>query len=96
MNIFSIPLGLPFLKILAIHLLKQYDAYTLARAIVYLPTRQACRTFRKVLFHEAGNKALLKPRVIPLNELEETASIIDLSGYPNVNSKRKRKSKSLN
>ncbi len=72
MNIFSIPLGLPFLKILAIHLLKQYDAYTLARAIVYLPTRQACRTFRKVLFHEAGNKALLKPRVIPLNELEET------------------------
>jgi len=67
-SIFTIAPGLPFVDVLARHLLRQADGdpLRLARCLVLLPNRRACRALKDAFLRHSGGKPLLLPRLKPL------------------------------
>jgi ATP-dependent helicase/nuclease subunit B len=73
-NVFTVAPGAPFLDTLARAFLDGRltparpppDAIAIADAVIYLPTRRACRALVPALHQASGRKALLLPRIAPL------------------------------
>lgn len=67
-SIFTIAAGLPFVDVLARHLLRQADGdpLRLARILVLLPNRRAARALKDAFLRHSGGTPLLLPRLKPL------------------------------
>ncbi len=79
-HVFNIPASAPFLPVLidalrAGKLVAGFpvsnDPLELARAILYLPTRRACRLARDVFLDKLDGEAAILPRIIALGDLDE-------------------------
>ncbi len=72
-NVFTIPAGVPFVDALAAGILQREgdDPANLCRAIVFLPTRRACRALQDAFLRSGGGRALLLPAIRPLGEVDE-------------------------
>ena len=71
-NVFSIAPVLPFADTLAAGLLEQngFDPARLAKTVLFLPTRRACRTVHEAFLRQSGGKPLMLPRMIPFSAVE--------------------------
>lgn len=78
-GVFTIPACVPFVDAVAAQLLVETAGHPLdlARYLVLLPTRRACRALREAFLRRAAGQALLLPRMVPLGDLD--AEDIDLS-----------------
>lgn len=72
-RVYTIPPGASFVDALARGLLAEAEAdpLALARQIVLLPTRRACRSLREAFLRLGGGRPLLLPRMLPLGEMDE-------------------------
>lgn len=74
-NVFTINAGAPFLEILAEDVLSGFPVGDTSLLpgdwTILLPTRRAVSEFRQILLKKSGRKALLLPRVAPLNDVDE-------------------------
>ena len=67
---YTIPAELSFLDTLAGWILSQYghDPALLAKSLVLLPNRRACRSLRDMFLVKTGGKPILLPRMQPIGE----------------------------
>ncbi len=94
-NVFTLPLGVPFLEALARAILKgdlpapggpAPDILSLPNMTLLLPTRRAARATREAFLAAAGTRAVIMPRIRPISQGEDDLSLIanlaegDLSG----------------
>ena len=72
-NIFNIPAGQPFAKILAQQLLERTkdNPESLSSFQIFLPTRRACRVVREAFLNETQGHAILLPRLQPIGDIDE-------------------------
>jgi ATP-dependent helicase/nuclease subunit B len=86
-NVFTIPPGAPFLKVLA-HAIAdgrlidglRYDAnnpLALAAATIYLPTRRAARVLRSEFVELAGGRSAILPVIRALGEVDDDAGFFE-------------------
>jgi ATP-dependent helicase/nuclease subunit B len=84
-NVFSLPLGVPFLEALARAILngdlpapggKVPDTLLLPKITLLLPTRRAARVARDAFLSVAKTRALIMPRIQPISEGEGDLSLI--------------------
>ncbi len=75
-GVYTIPAGLPFLRLLARSLLAM-ERSELADTTLLLPSRRACLVFRETLLETAGGRPLLLPRLLPVGEPEEPEVLLD-------------------
>ena len=71
-NVFTILPVFSFSDTLAAELLKQ-NAGTpseLARTVIFLPTRRACKTVHEAFLRQSNGKPLMLPRLIPFTAIE--------------------------
>ena len=70
-HLFTIPLSLPFVDILAKGLLDRTadDRLSLPRMTILLPTQRACRALREA-FLRHSDAPLLLPRMMPLGDID--------------------------
>lgn len=75
---FSFAVGAGFLRSLAEHVLQEYGAgnTSLARVLILLPNRRACRALRDEFLDASGGKPLILPRIQPIGEVEDEALFI--------------------
>lgn len=87
-NVFSIPPGRPFLKGLALAILSgdlprvggpAPSPVDLSAITLYLPTRRATRALEEAFLEVAGGRALLLPKILPISEGDEDASLLALT-----------------
>ena len=80
-SVYNIPSELPFLDILASGITNKYqdpnNPLSLAKVLILLPTRRACRTLRKVFLKHTNGQAILLPKMVPIGDIDE--NIIQLS-----------------
>ena len=86
-RIFTIPPGVPFLKILAGALtegrlipgfrLTREDPLSLARATIYVPTRRAARALRSEFVDLMEGQSAILPVIRPLGEIDDDAGYFD-------------------
>lgn len=85
-NVLTIPAGAPFLRTLVDGLLDgevvpgfapRHDPLALADATIFLPTRRAARALRDAFLDALDGRAALLPRIAPLGDVEEDASLAD-------------------
>lgn len=71
-NVFTISPLSPFADTLAAGLLKRHEnsPEELAKTVVFLPTRRACKTLHEAFLRQSGGKPLLLPRLIPFGSIE--------------------------
>ncbi len=71
--VFDIPAGTPFVDALAAGLRHRLgDAPdALARSVVLLPTRRACRSLREAFLRLGDGRPMLLPRMTPLGDMDE-------------------------
>lgn len=69
-QLFTVPAGGSLARCTARHLLTQGEAATLARSVIFLPNRRACRVMRQAFEAELQGAAALLPRMLPLAEIE--------------------------
>ena len=81
-HVFTIPPSLCFADTLTEFLLKTYSPVELARVLLLLPTRRACRTVRESFLNVADGKPMLLPRMIPFGMIDsdETATELLVKG----------------
>lgn len=79
-SVFTIAPGLPFVDVLAGHLLRQAggDPLRLAECLVLLPNRRACRALRDAFLRLSGGQPLLLPRLKPIEPDQDDISDLDL------------------
>ncbi len=81
-RVFTISPALPFADTLAAELLRQNrsDPAELARTVLFLPTRRACKTVQEAFLRQSGGKPLMLPRLIPFSAIEkpETQALLGL------------------
>ena len=72
-HVFTISPVQPFADTLAAELLKQNvsDPAELARTVLFLPTRRACRTVQEAFLRQSGGKPLMLPRLLPFSAVEK-------------------------
>jgi ATP-dependent helicase/nuclease subunit B len=84
-NVFTLPLGAPFLESLARAILKgdlphpggkAPDILTLPKITLLLPTRRAARAAREAFLSVAKTRALIMPRIQPISQGDEEGSLI--------------------
>jgi ATP-dependent helicase/nuclease subunit B len=84
-NIFTVPLGVPFLEALARAILrgdlpiqggKQPDVLSLPNISLLLPTRRAARAAREAFLAVSGARAIVMPRIRPISEGEGDLSLL--------------------
>jgi ATP-dependent helicase/nuclease subunit B len=82
MNIYNIPAGIPFARVLAAELLRRAgdSPHELPQTRILLPTRRACRTLRDAFLDITGGKPLLLPRMQPLGDVDEEELSLTLTG----------------
>jgi ATP-dependent helicase/nuclease subunit B len=87
-NVWTIPIGAPFLETLVDALIDgelvagfapRHDPLALASATLYLPTRRAIRVLRQVFLDRLRADAVLLPRLIALGEVDEEEAAFDAS-----------------
>lgn len=86
-QVFTIPAGAPFLKILAQSLvegrlvpsfrLTPDNPMSLARATIYVPTRRAARALRSEFVDLMGGQSAILPVIRPLGEIDDDAGYFD-------------------
>ena len=86
-NIFTIPPGTPFLKVLAQSICDgrlidgfghdPADPLSLASATIYLPTRRAARVLRSEFVDLLGGRSAILPVIRPLGEVDDDAGYFD-------------------
>ncbi len=77
-TVFSVPAGVPFADALAAGLLDRADDdVALARTVVLLPTRRACRTLADAFLRLSEGRPLLLPRLWPLGDVDEEQLLAD-------------------
>jgi ATP-dependent helicase/nuclease subunit B len=71
--VYTIPAGYSFVDALARGLIDEAAGAPerLARDLVLLPTRRACRTLAEAFLRAAGGRALLLPRLAPIGDVDE-------------------------
>jgi ATP-dependent helicase/nuclease subunit B len=81
-SVFTIPAHVPFVDALAAGVAERHarpdDPLALARVLVLLPTRRACRALQDAFLRHSGGRALLLPRMVPLGDVDEDALPLDL------------------
>ncbi len=84
-NVFTLPLGVPFLEALARAILNgdlprlggpAPDILSLPRITLLLPTRRAARAAREAFLSAAKTRALIMPRIQPISESDDDVSLI--------------------
>ena len=84
-NVFTLPLGVPFLEALARAILNgdlpraggnRPDVLTLPKITLLLPTRRAARAAREAFLSVAETRALVMPRIRPISESDGDSSLI--------------------
>ena len=84
-NIFTVPLGVPFLEALARAILKgdlpaeggsPPDILSLPNISLLLPTRRAARAAREAFLSVSGTRAIIMPRIRPISEGEDDLSLL--------------------
>lgn len=77
--IFSISADRSFADALAAGLLAEADGnpLALARMLVLLPNRRACRSLREAFLRAGNGRAMLLPRMSPLGDIEEDPLLLD-------------------
>ncbi|MET0639335.1 MAG: double-strand break repair protein AddB, partial [Hyphomicrobium sp.] len=84
-NVYTLPLGVPFLDALARAILKgdlpkfggpAPDLLSLPKITLLLPTRRAARAAREAFLAASGSRALLMPRILPISEGDGDVSLI--------------------
>jgi ATP-dependent helicase/nuclease subunit B len=84
-NVFTLPLGVPFLEALARAILngdlpapggRAPDILSLPKITLLLPTRRAARVAREAFLAVAKTRALIMPRIQPISEGEGDLSLI--------------------
>ena len=84
-NIFTVPLGVPFLEALARAILqgdlpaqggKPPDVLSLPNISLLLPTRRAARAAREAFLAVSGARAIVMPRIRPISEGEDDLSLL--------------------
>ncbi|NKB50481.1 MAG: double-strand break repair protein AddB [Alphaproteobacteria bacterium] len=80
--VFTIPAHVPFVDALAAGITHDHastdDPLALARVLVLLPTRRACRALQDAFLRQSGGRALLLPRMVPIGDVDEDALQFDL------------------
>ena len=80
--VFTIPSHIPFVDALASGIAARHasrdDPLALARVLVLLPTRRACRALQDAFLRHSGGQALLLPRMVPIGDVDEDALLFDL------------------
>ena len=80
--LFTIASHIPFVDALAAGIADKYadldDPLALARVLVLLPTRRACRALQDAFLRHSGGRALLLPRMVPIGDIDEDALPLDL------------------
>jgi ATP-dependent helicase/nuclease subunit B len=91
-SVFSIPAHVPFVDALAAGVADRYasadDPLALARVLVLLPTRRACRALQDAFLRHSGGRALLLPRMVPLGDVDEDALQFDALALQTANGAR--------
>ncbi|MFT5181159.1 MAG: ATP-dependent helicase/nuclease subunit B, partial [Alphaproteobacteria bacterium] len=81
-SVFTIPSHVPFVDALAAGIAARYasndDPLALARILILLPTRRACRALQDAFLRHSGGRALLLPRMVPVGDVDEDALQFDL------------------
>jgi ATP-dependent helicase/nuclease subunit B len=82
-RVFTIPPTLPFADTLAAGLLARATGApeALARMIVLLPTRRACRALREAFLRQSEGKPLLLPRLRPIGDVDEEELVLTAGEY---------------
>ncbi len=77
-NLYTIPLGTPFLKSLAKGLLKDTleSPFELAKYLILLPTQRACLALQKEFVSQAKDRPLFFPRIMALADLENSELLL--------------------
>jgi ATP-dependent helicase/nuclease subunit B len=92
-RIFTIPAAVDFLPTLVRALIggelvpgfAPRDPLELAPAIIYLPTRRACRLAREAFLDALGSDAAILPRIVPIGDIDDDEFIFaDLAGTTGV------------
>lgn len=80
---FTIPAPLPFLRTLAEGLLREDngDPLALARKVILLPSRRACRMMRQAFLQAAPDQILLLPKMRPLDGTEDSVLDLRIDGH---------------
>jgi len=80
-SVFTIPSHVPFVDALAAGVADSHasadDPLALARVMILLPTRRACRALQDAFLRHSGGRALLLPRMVPLGDVDEDALQFD-------------------
>ncbi|MBO4521050.1 MAG: double-strand break repair protein AddB [Alphaproteobacteria bacterium] len=71
-HVYTIAPVFSFADTLAAELLNQHkeSPSELARTVIFLPTRRACKTVREAFLRQSGGKPLMLPRLIPFSAIE--------------------------
>lgn len=71
-HVYTIAPVFSFADTLAVELLKQHGGTPdeLARTVIFLPTRRACKTVREAFLRQSDGKPLMLPRLIPFSSIE--------------------------
>lgn len=85
-NVFTISPLNPFADTLAAELLARHEnaPEELAKTVIFLPTRRACKTLHEAFLRQSGGRPLLLPRLIPFGSIEndETQPLLALADEP--------------
>jgi ATP-dependent helicase/nuclease subunit B len=80
-SVFTIPSHVPFVDALAAGVASSHasadDPLALARVLILLPTRRACRALQDAFLRHSGGRALLLPRMVPIGDVDEDALQFD-------------------
>lgn len=81
-HLYTIPADVPFLERLAEGILERSGGLTpdLARMLVLLPTRRACRTLRDTFLRLSDGVPVLLPRLQPLGDVDQDELDLRLAG----------------
>lgn len=84
-NIYNIPAGQPFAKLLAQSLLEETkdQPESLSQILVLLPTRRACRVLQDAFVNLRPENALILPRMQPIGDLDEEELSLSILGQNN-------------
>jgi ATP-dependent helicase/nuclease subunit B len=81
-SVFTIPSHTPFVDALAAGVTDSHasadDPLALARVLILLPTRRACRALQDAFLRHSGGRALVLPRMVPIGDVDEEALQFDL------------------
>ncbi len=85
-SVYNIETGLPFVDALAAGLIDRWGAadepLALARALVLLPNRRACRALRDAFLRRAGGRPLALPRLLPVGDVDEDElALLEAAGH---------------